>query len=48
MARYGKAWATLLGRNDVAALLDATFKEKQATDKKLSSLALGADNAKAA
>jgi ferritin-like metal-binding protein YciE len=50
MARYGtlKAWASQLGKRDVTALLDATYKEEQATDKKLSALALNADNAKAA
>jgi ferritin-like metal-binding protein YciE len=50
MARYGtlKAWATLLGRRDAAQLLDATYKEESATDKKLSELATSADNAKAA
>ena len=50
MARYGtlKAWANLLGRKDAAQLLDATYKEESATDKKLSQLATNTDNAKAA
>ena len=50
MARYGtlKAWANLLGRSDAAKLLDATYKEELATDKKLSQLATSSDNAKAA
>jgi ferritin-like metal-binding protein YciE len=50
MARYGtlKAWANLLGRKDAAKLLDETYKEESATDKKLSQLALGGDNARAA
>lgn len=50
MARYGtlKAWANLLGRKDAAALLDATYKEESETDQKLTKLALGNDNSKAA
>jgi len=50
MARYGtlKAWANLLGRKDAAQLLDATYKEESATDRKLSQLATSAENAKAA
>ena len=50
MARYGtlKAWANLLGHSDAAKLLDATYKEESATDKKLSQLATSSDNAKAA
>jgi len=50
MARYGtlKAWAKLLGRNDAAKLLDATYQEESATDQKLSQLATSSDNAKAA
>lgn len=50
MARYGtlKAWAILLGHNDAAKLLDATYKEESATDRKLSELATRSDNAKAA
>ncbi len=49
MARYGtlKAWANLLGRKDVAQLLDATYKEEFETDKKLTQLATTNDNAKA-
>jgi ferritin-like metal-binding protein YciE len=50
MARYGtlKAWANLLGRNDAAKLLDATYREEVATDRKLSVLATKTENAKAA
>lgn len=50
MARYGtlKAWAKLLGHNDAAALLDATYKEEFETDRKLTQLAIGNDNSKAA
>jgi ferritin-like metal-binding protein YciE len=50
MARYGtlKSWAKLLGRNDAAALLEATYKEESDTDRKLTQLAIGNDNSKAA
>ena len=50
MARYGtlKAWALLLGRKDAASLLETTYGEESATDRKLSQLAQGGDNAKAA
>jgi len=50
MARYGtlKTWANLLGRKDAAALLEATYKEELETDKKLTQLAVGNDNSKAA
>jgi ferritin-like metal-binding protein YciE len=50
MARYGtlRAWALVLGHKDAASLLDATYKEESATDKKLSQLADNTDNAKAA
>jgi ferritin-like metal-binding protein YciE len=50
MARYGtlKAWANLLGRTDASQLLDATYKEEFATDKKLTQLATSTENAKAA
>lgn len=50
MARYGtlKAWASLLGRKDAAQLLDATYKEESAADRKLSQLATSTENAKAA
>ena len=49
MARYGtlKAWANLLGHRDAAQLLEATYKEEFATDKKLTELATQNDNAKA-
>lgn len=41
ITRYGtlKSWATKLGMNDAAKLLDATLKEEKATDLKLSDLA---------
>jgi ferritin-like metal-binding protein YciE len=50
MARYGtlKAWAGQLGYKDAVKLLDATYQEESAADKKLSQLALGTENAKAA
>jgi ferritin-like metal-binding protein YciE len=50
MARYGtlKAWANLLARKDIANLLDQTYREEAATDKKLSALATSTENAKAA
>jgi ferritin-like metal-binding protein YciE len=50
MARYGtlKTWAAQLGYKDAVALLDATLKEEEATDKKLSQLAVGEVNRKAA
>jgi ferritin-like metal-binding protein YciE len=50
IARYGtlKTWAQQLGMNEAAALLDATLKEEEATDKKLSKLALSQVNLKAA
>jgi ferritin-like metal-binding protein YciE len=50
MARYGtlKAWAELLGHRDAVQLLDATFKEEAATDKKLTQLALAGENKRAA
>ena len=50
MTRYGTlvAWAKLLGRNDVAKLLNMTLKEEKATDKKLGSIAKRKINRKAA
>jgi len=50
MARYGtlKTWAQELGMADAVKLLDATLKEEQATDKKLSQLATSSVNLKAA
>ncbi|MEP7241562.1 MAG: ferritin-like domain-containing protein [Devosia sp.] len=50
IARYGtlRTWAAQLGRKDVVALLEATLKEEKATDEKLTDLAEGGDNAKAA
>jgi len=50
MARYGtlKAWADLLGRKDAVKLLDATYQEEAATDKKLTQLAETSENVKAA
>jgi len=50
MARYGtlRTWAAQLGRKDVVALLEATLSEEKATDEKLTELAEGGDNAKAA
>jgi ferritin-like metal-binding protein YciE len=50
IARYGtlKTWATQLGMKEAASLLDATLKEEEATDKKLSQVATGDVNRKAA
>ncbi len=50
IARYGtlKTWATQLGMKEAASLLDATLKEEEATDKKLSQVAAGDVNRKAA
>src|SRR6218665_1257442 len=50
IARYGtlKSWAGQLGMKDVVALLDATLQEEIATDKKLSQVATGNVNQKAA
>ncbi|MER8435025.1 DUF892 family protein, partial [Mesorhizobium caraganae] len=40
IARYGTliAWATTLGKDDVAALLNATLEEEKATDEALTAL----------
>ena len=50
IARYGtlKTWAGQLGLTDAAALLDATLKEEEATDKKLTQVAISNANQKAA
>jgi ferritin-like metal-binding protein YciE len=50
ITRYGTltAWARLLGRNDVAKLLNANLKEEKATDKKLNGMAKRKINRKAA
>ncbi len=50
IARYGtlKTWAAQLGMDEAVALLDATLKEEVATDKKLSQVAIGQANRKAA
>jgi ferritin-like metal-binding protein YciE len=50
ITRYGTlaAWARLLGRSDVARLLDANLKEEKATDKKLNGIAKRKINRKAA
>jgi ferritin-like metal-binding protein YciE len=50
MTRYGTliAWAKLLGRNDVVTLFTQTLDEEKATDKKLTTMAEGQVNRKAA
>jgi ferritin-like metal-binding protein YciE len=50
MTRYGTliAWARQLGREDCAALLQQTLDEEKATDKKLTAMAEGQVNRKAA
>ena len=50
IARYGTlvTWAKQLGHNDIAQLLSETLKEEEATDKKLSQVALSSVNQKAA
>ena len=50
IARYGtlKAWATQLGMKDAVRLFDATLAEEVATDRKLSQVAVGDANRKAA
>jgi ferritin-like metal-binding protein YciE len=49
ITRYGtlKRWATLLGFDDAARLLDQTLQEESATDESLTALADAAANAKA-
>jgi ferritin-like metal-binding protein YciE len=50
IARYGSliAWARLLGRNECASLLQKTLDEERIADKKLTSLAEGKINLRAA
>ena len=50
IARYGtlRAWAEQLGLGDAARLLQQTLSEEEATDQKLSQLATGEANRKAA
>jgi ferritin-like metal-binding protein YciE len=50
IVRYGSlvAWAKRLGRNDCAAVLQKTLDEEKATDKKLTTLAEGSINIRAA
>lgn len=50
IARYGTlvTWAKQLGHKDIAQLLSETLKEEEATDKKLSQVALASVNQKAA
>lgn len=50
MARYGtlKTWAQQMGKLDIVRLLDATLKEEMATDQKLTQIAEGEANRKAA
>ena len=50
IVRYGSliAWARQLGRNDCASILQKTLDEEKMTDKKLTSLAEGKVNLKAA
>lgn len=50
IARYGtlKAWALQLGHKEAAALFDATLKEEEATDQKLTKLGTSSVNQKAA
>ncbi|TCU09637.1 ferritin-like domain-containing protein [Rhizobium sullae] len=49
IARYGTliAWAKQLGLNDAVPLLQASLAEEEATDKKLTKLALASANVKA-
>jgi ferritin-like metal-binding protein YciE len=50
IARYGTlvTWAKQLGHNDIAQLLAETLKQEEATDKKLTQVALASVNQKAA
>src|SRR6478672_1693277 len=50
IVRYGSliAWAKQLGRNDCASILQKTLDEEKTTDKKLTSLAEGQVNLRAA
>jgi len=49
IARYGTliTWAKQIGFNDAVALLQANLAEEEATDKKLTELAVASANAKA-
>ena len=50
ITRYGTliAWANQLGRSEASAILQETLDEEYATDDKLTQMAVGRDNAKAA
>ena len=50
ITRYGSliAWAKQLGKNDVARVLEQTLNEEKAADKKLTSIAEGSVNLRAA
>lgn len=50
IVRYGSliAWAKQLGRNDCASILQKTLDEEKATDKKLTAMAEGGVNLRAA
>jgi ferritin-like metal-binding protein YciE len=50
MTRYGMliAWAKQLNRDDCAAILQQTLDEEKATDKKLTAMAEGQVNRRAA
>jgi ferritin-like metal-binding protein YciE len=50
ITRYGSliAWAKQLGRTDCASLMQKTLDEERATDKKLTTLAEGRVNLRAA
>lgn len=50
IARYGtlKTWAQQLGLREAVTLLDATLKEEEATDRKLTQVAMADANRKAA
>ena len=50
IASYGSArtWATMLGKNDVAALLEETLEEEKETDQKLTGIAESMVNQEAA
>ena len=50
ITRYGTliAWSNQLGKGDVASILQETLDEEYATDDKLTQMAVGRDNAKAA
>jgi ferritin-like metal-binding protein YciE len=50
MTRYGTliSWAKQLGRDDCAAILQQTLDEEKATDRKLTAMAVGQVNRRAA